>query len=258
MLLRFELKDGRPFWTGQAFISIPFKQGPLELGGKVFAFDGSFAGGGLTLDGLDVEIPDTPLFLQRIGGDLIFRPDWGVNVDVGSTLGPRVDGKQIFTIDGSLTSGSLVSSSDCKNGLDPTKLEGKLKIKELEKFPGTKVEGTMRSCLYAGPIAAQDATIQGKISFANGVIGYEGSQSGFVGRTGFDLEGSVLLRLPALPDFAGQAIMSNQGIAACGTVGFFQGGFGYRWGQSAPTTFSGCDLSPFRTTASSARAAGRA
>ena len=41
--------------------------------------------------------------------------------------GPHVDtGKQIFTIDGSLTSGAAVSSSDCKNGLDPTKLESKL------------------------------------------------------------------------------------------------------------------------------------
>lgn len=251
---KYERKDGKPFWSGQAALSLPLKSGPLDLGIKAFAFDGSLAGGGVSVDGINKEIPDTPLFLQRIGGDLLFRPDLAINVEVGATFGPRLEGKQAFTLDGTLASGALVSSRDCRNGLDPFKLEAKLKLTALEEVPAAKVEMLMRSCGYVGPIKAQDATIQGKLDFGRGLLGYEGTQSGFVGETGFDLEGGVLVRLPLLPDLNGQAIVSNQGIAACANVNFFQGGFAYRWGQGSPATFSGCDLAPFRTTAIRARA----
>lgn len=169
----------------------------------------------MSVDGINKEIPDTPLFLQRIGGDLIFRPDLAINVEVGATFGPRLEGKQAFTLDGTLASGALVSSRDCRNGLDPFKLEAKLKFTALEAVPAAKVAMLMRSCGYVGPIKAQDATIQGKLDFGRGLLGYEGTQSGFVGETGFDLEGAVLVRLPLLPDLNGQAIVSNQGIAAC-------------------------------------------
>ena len=207
------------------------------------------------MDGINKEIPDTPLFLQKIGGDLVFRPDLAVNLDVGATFGPRLEGKQAFTLDGALTSGALVSSRDCKNGLDPFKIDATLKFTALEQVPAAKAEMLMRTCGYVGPIKAQEATIQGKLDFGNGLLGYEGTQSGFVGETGFDLEGAVLVRLPLLPDLNGQAIVSNQGIAACANLNFFQGGFGYRWGQASPATFSGCDLAPFRTTAIRAAAA---
>ncbi len=246
---KYERKDGKPFWSGQAFLSLPLKDRPLDLGVRAFALDGSLAGGGVAVDGINKEIPDTPLFLQRIGGDLLFRPELSVNVDVGATFGPRFEGKQAFTLDGTLASGTLVSSRDCRNGLDPFKLEARMKFTALDAVPAAKADMLMRSCGYVGPIKAQDATIQGKLDFGNGLLGYEGTQSGFVGENGFDLEGSVLVRLPLLPDLNGQAIVSDQGIAACGTVNFFQGGFGYRWGQAAPATFSGCDLAPFRTTA---------
>src|SRR5207342_1377951 len=78
--VKYERKNNKPFWSGGALLSLPLKNGPMDFGGRVFFFDGSLVGGGLTVDGINKEIPDTPLFLQKIEGDLIFRPDFGVNL----------------------------------------------------------------------------------------------------------------------------------------------------------------------------------
>ncbi len=254
---KYERKDGKPFWRGAGMISIPFKKDHLDIGGSVFLFDGSLAGAGLSVDGINKEIPETPLFLQKLEGELVFLPKFGLNAGIGATFGPRLDGKQIATLDGNVGSGALVSSSDCPNGLDPFKIDAKLTLNPLDNLSSqlAKVDMTMRTCGYVGPIVAQDATGKGSIEFGNivsgTVLGYEGTQSGFVGQTGLDLEGGVTLKIPTLPTIAGQAIISDQGIAACGRLNAsYQGGFGYRWGQSGlPTLFSACDLAPFRTTA---------
>jgi hypothetical protein len=235
LTLTYELRNGKPFWSGGGVLSIPLKNGPFDIGGRVFFFDGSLAGGGIGVDGINKEIPDTPPFLQKLAGDLLFRPDWAIRAGIGATFGPRLEGKQIATLDGNVATGTLVGPSECPTGNDPFKIEAQLKLNPLDNLTSqlAKVEMTTRTCAYVGAIVGQDATIKGTIEFGNieagTILGYEGMQSGFIGQSGFDLEGGVTISIPLLPKINGHAIISNQGLAACGSLNFAQAGFGYRW-----------------------------
>jgi hypothetical protein len=120
---------------------------------------------------------------------------------------------------------------------------------------------SFRSCVYPynGLVPAMDVTATIGIDFARGALAYESSQTGFISDHGANLEGAATLKIPALPNLNGSAILSTQGTAACATVGFFDAGFGHRWGGPAPAAFSGCDLAPFRVLArASASGAGAA
>jgi len=223
----------------------------------VTVIDEHLARAGLTVDGLNQPIPDTPLFLQRLDGDLALSP-FGFKVGAGATLGPRVKGKQLFTLDGTIGSGSLITALDCPGGTDPFKLEGKAKLAPLEDIERrgiAKVEITASTCGYVGERFGQEMTLAGKVDFFGGAVGYESSQSGFVGTAGANLEGSATVRLPLLPDLAGKAVVSTTGIAACGSLNFLQAGWGFRWGDARPEPFTGCDLSPYRAFASAAATA---
>jgi hypothetical protein len=256
LLLRLETKNGKPLWTGQAGISLPLTRGALDITGRVFVFDGSLAGGGLSVDGIAKPIGGTPLVLQKIEGDLLFAPDFGINVGVGATFGPRVNGAALQTIDGSMKSGPLASG--CTSGDDPSQMSFESELNPLKALTSVglakaKVSGT--SCIYVSANPAVEVTASAAIDFLNAAVAYTGTQTGFVSTHGMNLEGSVLLSLPAVPRLRGLAIISTRGISACADLGFFLGGFGYRWGDSAPGTFANCDLSPFRVTATARAAA---
>lgn len=258
VLVKYAKQNGKPFWSGQAFIALPLKGGTIDVGGHVDLLDGHVIGGGVAVDNLNKEIPDTPVFLQKIGGDLQFEPSFGMNLAVSASIGPRTNGKQIVGLDGTLTSGSLVPASDCPNGQDPFELQGVATITALSKtelLPKSTL--TMRTCGYVGPNVAQDASMIADLQFVGGGLGVKSTTSGFIGRKGFLQEGAAVVSLPLMPKLSGNLIVSNVGLAACGSLGFFSGGFALRWNGFAPpvpSTLSGCDLTPFRPT-TAARAA---
>ena len=265
LLLKMELRTDaamveKPFWTGQAGITLPLTRGELDVLGRAFIFDGDLAGGGFEVDGINKPIPDTPLFLQKVGGDLLFQPRFGFTLLIGGSLGPRVRGQLLMDIDGTMQGGELVSG--CEAGTDPSKLEFTSKLTPLAVLEANgvaKADLTFRSCIYTGTASAMELTGEGKIDFLGGLLGYEGSQTGFISTRGANLEGAVKLRIPTLPDLNGKAIVSTKGIGACADLTFFQGGFGIIFGSLVPPgTFSGCDLAPFRVTASAASLRGRA
>lgn len=253
LLLKFEIKEQKPFWTGRAGIGLPLARGELDVTGTVFVFDGSPAGGGFEVDGINKQVLG-PLFLQKAGGDLLFAPDFGMDLRIGATVGPQVAGQKLITLDGTVQGGSLVSDcADSASRPDPAKLEAKAKLPALEGI--ANVDITQRACIYPGTgaaAAAIEGVLAGKVDFAGGLLGYEGTQTGFISGQGASYEGSALVRLPALPDLDGSAIVSTVGLAACTDLFFFEGGFGYRFGAAAPSTFSGCDLGGFRVLQSSA------
>jgi hypothetical protein len=256
LLLRLESKNGKPLWTGQAGIALPLTRGELDVTGRVFAFDGSIAGGGLSVDGINKPIGGTPIVLQKIEGDLLFAPDISINLGVGATFGPRINGAALQTIDGAMKTGALASG--CRSGDDPSQLSFESELNPLKSLTDAglaKAKMSGASCIYVSDNPAIEVTASVSIDFLDNAVAYKGTQTGFVSTHGANLEGSVLLRLPALPELSGQAILSTRGIAACTNVGFFDGGFGYRWGDRAPATFGGCDLSPFRVTATARAAA---
>jgi hypothetical protein len=259
LVFRYERKNNKPFWTAGGLIAVPFHRpddDPFEVGGKVFAFDGSFAGAGLEVAGINKEIKGTPFFLQRLAGDLVFRPDYGGNFEIGTTMGPRLAGKQLFTLDGKLTLGALMAPTDCTSGFNAFKVEAQLKFSPFEgDAPFASADITALTCGYLGGREAQEVTLKGKVDFLKGAIGYESTQTGFVSGEGASLEGAAILRIAALTTIRGKAIVSTEGIAGCGTITFqsfvqpqFQAGFGYHWLGPPPTAFSGCDLTPFRAT----------
>ncbi len=249
LLLKFEIKEQKPFWTGRAGIGLPLARGELDVTGTGFVFDGSPAGGGFEVDGINRQVLG-PLFLQRVGGDLLFAPAYGMNLRVGATVGPQVAGQKLISLDGTVQGGSLVS--DCSAGPDPAKLEAKAKLPALEAV--ADVDITERACIYPGTgaaAAAIEGVLEGEIDFLDGALGYKGTQTGFVSEQGASYEGSAQVSLPGLPDLDGSAIVSTVGLAACTDLSFFEGGFGYRFGTVAPLAFTGCDLGQFRVVQSS-------
>lgn len=273
LLLRFERRcslavaqagcpaaDQKPFWTGRAGIRLPLTRGNLDVTGTAFLFEGALAGLGMEVDGLNRPLGATPLFLQKVSGAAITAPRFGYDIGLGGTFGPSVNGAAVMRLDGNVQGGAL--SRGCSPaGFDPMKMFALMKLvplTEAERNGVARVEMTTQACFYTGDRPAVDAVVAGKISFAQGLLGYEGSQSGSVSPNGLNLEGSVLLRLPALPDLRGTALISTRGVAACTSAFvFFDAGFGFRWGQS-PSTFSGCDLTEFRVLAVAASPRARA
>jgi hypothetical protein len=256
LLLRLETRQGKPFWTGGAGIGLPLTRGEFDLSGRVNIFDGAVVGGGITVGGINKPIGDVPIFIQSIGGDLQFEPDFAYNLAVSGTLGPKVNGDDLVQFDGAIKGGPLAKA--CTHGDSPNELDFSGTFKPLKNTTGlglvnATIGGT--NCMYEGTAPGLELIGTSHVDFLTNALSYDLSFSGLMSVNGFDVEGSAGLKLPALPDFKGKAIISNLGTAACANVSFFQGGFGYRWGQTGPATaFSGCDLGPFRVTAAATRA----
>lgn len=257
LLLRLETRQGKPFWTGGAGIGLPLTRGEFDLSGRVNIFDGAVVGGGITVGGINKPIGDLPIFIQSIGGDLQFQPDFAYNLAVSGTLGPRVQGEDLVQFDGDIKGGPLAKA--CTHGDSPNQLDFIGTFKPLKATTGLGIVNdtmTATNCMYEGTAPGTELIGKAHVDFLNNALSYDLAFSGLMSINGFDVEGSAGLKLPGLPDLAGKAIISNLGTAACANYSFFQGGFSYLWGQTgAPTAFSGCDLGPFRVLAAATRAA---
>jgi hypothetical protein len=253
--LSYELKDGKDFWVGQAGLGLPIggsvASGGLELTGKLSIYDGSFAGAGLKIDGLNKPIPSTPIFLQSVEGELLFRPEFGFDIGVGGSFGPRIADVELTTFTASVRGWALAEG--CESGVDPIQFAFTGEIKPLEQLGvGTAtIEGT--HCLYA---SSPVVDVADKIDLTFGQsgdgdpFGFEGSVAGFVSTSGFNLEGTGTVKIPGIDDIQGNELVSSRGIAGCvDIIDWISGGFAYGWGDSVPSAFSGCDLTPWRAAA---------
>ena len=262
LLVRYERIDGVDLLLGQGGIQLPLARGPLDVIGRVRFADGVPSGGGLGVDGINQRLGSTPLFLQRIGGDLNFVPEFGFGVNIGASFGPKVNGKELFSLDGMLEGGSLVRQ--CPAGtLNPTKVTGAAKLRPLEPFIAqnlVKADLKLVTCISNGTGLSDDG-IQTSMTFKFELptfdTSYESVSSGIITSTGVALEGAATVRVAGLPTLRGQAIIGDEGVSACGSLGIVQAGVSMRWNQP-PEVFSGCGLTPFRPTfgagASQARA----
>ena len=257
ILLRYEEREGRPFWTGQAGITFPVAKGEIGVTGKAFVVEGSLAGGGLAVTGINRRLGVSPLFLQEVSGDLLFAPKFGYNLAIKGSLGPRVKGKQLLAIEGSMVGGGLGSTASCTFGPDPARLLLSSKFTPLEPLIRQGLAATtmsMQSCVYEGPGVSMDVTGQMGFELAKGALAAESRYTGFVSPSGATMEGTGTIKVPLVPNLKGTVVASTVGLAACGSFGFFEGGFGYRWGGPPPATFRGCDLGPYRVVAKASSA----
>jgi hypothetical protein len=96
-----------------------------------------------------------------------------------------------------------------------------------------------------------------------GVFSVEGHVNGFlqVGKRNFNLEGGVHACVKYLGCTGVDGLVSSNGIAVCWSqsilIGHIDVGVGYHWGDSFPDIYLwGCDVGPYRATASAASGAG--
>ena len=157
LLLRYERRDGKPFYTGQGFITLPVKSDSIDVGGRVLSLDGQLAGAGVGVNGINKPIANTPLFLQKLEGDLIVEPKFGFDLGVGATFGPKIEGKQLFTLEGQIGEGSAIAPADCPNGPDPFKIDARLKFEPLDKLIESKIVKVDCCCAPAATWARSSA-----------------------------------------------------------------------------------------------------
>ena len=260
--LAYELKDGKDFWVGQAGLELPLRpppfpgSPPFEITGKLSIYDGRFAGVGLKVDGFNKPIPSTPVFLQSVEGEVLFRPSLGADIGATGTLGPKIGDIELTTFTGNIRAWALAEG--CSVGTDPIQIAYTAEVKPLKDLGVGEASLKGQLCIYyTSP--AMDVSNEIELSFGdnedNDQLGFEGKSAGFMSTTAFNLGGEATLKIPGLPDLEGKNVLSNTGIAACADIfGIFDGGFGYAWTTSVPTAFSGCDLTPWTTQAPTASA----
>ena len=98
----------------------------LEVRAIVYLTGDGPVGGGVGVDNLDVPIGGTPLKLQGLAGEIVFRPSPGVALSGNGTLGGRIRGEdrgELFNLSATLAFLSLATQGQDPCGT-PVKLSG--------------------------------------------------------------------------------------------------------------------------------------
>ena len=255
ILFKYEERDGVSLWAGQGELILPTGTGSLAVGGKVTIANSKLAGVGVSASGINRNI-GYGLFLQSVAGELAFEPDFGFDFGVGATLGPEVQGKKLVKLAGNLK--GLALATECRNGKDPISLvaTGSIPLVEELGAGSVKIEGV--NCIYTDSLAIEQSpkveAVFGEVvggEIPNPVVAAKANLSGFVGESGLNAEGGGSITIPVVGEVGGQVLMSTNAFAACARIGFFDGGAAHAWGQSRTEAFTGCDLAPWRASASS-------
>ena len=195
------------------------------------------------LQDINKPIPDTPLYLQSIGGAVqaggsATAPYVTVTGNAGVSVGPSFeDFPAIVTLDGSL---SLTLA-------DPWKLTvaGKATV---GSFPLANGKATYTEGQGVSLEGSIDATIEG-FGFTAQVM----PSTFFQGTTSFNIDALGTVEFGLLGSEQGEVVFSNHGLAACATVKTPVETFVVGWGELAGGTavqpFVGvCNMGPYSST----------
>jgi hypothetical protein len=226
-------------WEGGATVGLPGPR-PVEMTGSAAFLNGAFAEAAGSVSGINAPFGGF-VFLDKVSGSLRVQPDFAFSGGIGLTAGPRIP-----VLDAAAA--ALDGTFSFQQGPPDTySLGGDLKLAEV-------------SLASANASYRTDGlfNFSGKLDFSKAGFGLQSDLSGFVSGGGFNAEGSGTIKTPG-PDVDGKGLISDRGIAGCGSVGAWvlkvEAGFGYHWGDFAPTPFTGCDLGDYRSKASAGRAA---
>lgn len=253
----YELVDGKAQVSLQGGVEFPLGKRDLTAHGKLSLHDSSLAGVGLGLSGFDIPIGGALTF-TKLEGELQFHPAWGFSFGVGGRLGPKIAGQSFAELEGTLSGYALARDCRAKSATHVFQLDLVADMPVVARFGDAELAG--RSCLYG--LSASESDLSISFGFGERVGG--AWTRGLSGRlrlvasdTGLGAEGDVIIKLPALPDIAGSLVLSTEGLAACGQVGFVAAGVAVTWGQGFEM-FTGCDLSRWRARIGEARSLGAA
>jgi hypothetical protein len=243
-------------WTFEVIIGFPRSEGMRVEGkrrdvpdwgaeGRVYVFDGSLAGGGAGVSGLNIPLGSSPVFLQRVSLDVLLRPGFGLRGEVGLTGGPKVLGESL--VEGDPIAFAVGTLAQCQTAASrenlPFEISGTL-VMPSARLAGAEHEISAKVCYIVGDNALE-GEFGTKFTWLDGTAGVQGSLKGWVDDSRFNIDGNGSILVPGLPDPHGSIVVSSVGIAGCGGVAFFEGGVGYEWGESIDV-FRGCDLGPWR------------
>lgn len=200
----------------------------------------------LTVQDINKEIPDTPLFLQTIGGSASGKTTGGVTYpvfagNVALTLGPQI-------------------------GQTPAavRFDGRL---ELDLSPPWTLTATGAATIESFPLAdatvtyTEGGSIQLKGSVTATIRGYGfsaaiGSGTFFQVGGNYNIDATGSVTLGSLGSAQGEVVFSNNGFAACTTVTALGHPYAIGWGElanGAQRVFaSTCDMGPYTSTMNAA------
>jgi hypothetical protein len=216
-------------WTGAISLALP---GGRRIDGSLSISDGRFAAASAAADNLNMPLGQV-LFLQRIGVGVQARP-LTLRGDAAFTGGPRLNafGRRLSALEG--TAGLRWEDGPRH---DTWTFSGGVKLASFELGEAAVV--------YRPGL---DVSFSGRLGFEILRAGFEGSVDGWLaGRSRFEGRAAGRISLPLLGGADAEAIVSSEGLGACGNRrilwGSVSGGVTYRWGGS-PRVFEGsCDFS---------------
>ena len=160
------------------------------------------SGGGVGANNLDIPIGATPLKLQGLSGEIVFRPSPGVALTGTGTLGGRirgVDRGELFNISATLSMLSLATQGNdpCST---PIKLSGTASLPLLEEAGG-KGELGLKLCFgtLARPIQLTELGTTLNIVLPYDLASFRGSANGWYSKEAFAITGSAAVNLRRYP-----------------------------------------------------------
>ena len=231
----------------------------IEVRAIVYLADGGPVGGGVGLDNLDIPIGGTPLKLQGLAGEIVFKPSPGLALSGNGTLGGRirgVDRGELFNLTATLAVLSLATqgSDPC---FTPVKLSASASLPALEAAGG-RAELGLKLCFtgFGQRTALTEVGGTLDIGLPFDLASFRGTGNGWYSPHAFSITGTSGVKIRRYPVAGGSYVLSNVAAAACASVGWIEVGAVWRW-SGRGQAWNSCDLTAFVPQRPKARRRGR-
>ena len=219
----------------------------LEVRAIVYLTGDGPVGGGVGVDNLDVPIGGTPLKLQGLAGEIVFRPSPGVALSGNGTLGGRIRGEdrgELFNLSATLAFLSLATQGQDPCGT-PVKLSGTASLPALEAAGG-RAELGLKLCFtgFGRPIALTELGASLDVGLPADLASFRGTANGWYSPHAFSITGTTAVNIRRYPAAGGSFVLSDVAAAACAKVGWIEVGAVWRW-HGLGQAWNSCDLSAF-------------
>jgi hypothetical protein len=237
--LFFDYDADNVSWAGGAKLILPPQPPGPSLDGNVGFSHGDldYLSNELTLPGPGIALdPFAVTYLKKIRFSLTTDPlrlSGGVTVNAG----PTIAGVAAIGVDGDLTF-TLA---------DPAilRVDGRVSIVSI---PLGKAYFELRTNGYIG--------FGGELGYTYGSFEAKAHVDGWLFKTSFNVEAGARICLGDLGCTGGDVVFSSVGFAGCVQTFVADFGAGMKWGEGLDLMFTGCDIGPYRATASAAQAGG--
>lgn len=237
--LFFDYDAEKGSWAGGAEVILPPQPPGPSLKGEIGFTRGEldYLKNELTLPGPGIVLdPFGATYLKKIRFSLLTNPlrlSGGVTINAGPTIGGvaavGVDGDLTFTLG------------------DPAilRVDGRV---SLVSIPLGSAFFELRTNGYVG--------FGGDVGFSESGFSATGHVEGWLFKSAFNVGAKASVCLGDLGCVGGEVVFSSNGFAGCAYTFAADFGAGYKWGEGLDIMWTGCDVGPYRATASAAQVGG--